>query len=89
VKTFADKAIKARVAASSRRSKAIGSGRRCHATSARSPAHARIRACGERAVATLKTWKILTRLRCCPHRSTTIVQAILVLQLIEEGRYSG
>ncbi|MFI7455339.1 IS5/IS1182 family transposase, partial [Nonomuraea sp. NPDC049714] len=27
--------------------------------------------------------------RCCPHRATTIVQAILVLQLIEEGRYSG
>ncbi|GAA4519184.1 hypothetical protein GCM10023096_39800 [Nonomuraea ferruginea] len=52
-------------------------------------AHARIRACGERAVATLKTWKVLTRLRCCPHRATTIVQAILVLQLIEEGRYSG
>ncbi|MEV0828177.1 transposase family protein [Nonomuraea rubra] len=52
-------------------------------------AHARIRACGERAVATLKTWKILARLRCCPHRATTIVQAILVLQLIEEDRYSG
>ncbi|MFI6184208.1 transposase family protein [Nonomuraea sp. NPDC051191] len=52
-------------------------------------AHARIRACGERAVATLKTWKIRTRLRCCPHRATTIVQAILVLQLIEEGRYLG
>ncbi|CAM5269866.1 DDE Tnp4 domain-containing protein OS=Streptomyces aurantiogriseus OX=66870 GN=GCM10010251_97250 PE=4 SV=1 [Streptomyces aurantiogriseus] len=27
-------------------------------------AHARIRAIGERANATLKTWKILTRLRC-------------------------
>lgn len=52
-------------------------------------AHARIRACGERAVATLKTWKILARLRCCPHRTTTIVQTILVLQLIEDGRYSG
>ncbi len=51
-------------------------------------AHARIRACGERAVATLKTWKILTRLRCRPHRATTIVQTILVLQFIEEGRYS-
>ncbi|MEV4284047.1 transposase family protein [Nonomuraea bangladeshensis] len=52
-------------------------------------AHARIRACGERAVATLKTWKVLSRLRCCPRRATTLVQAILVLQLIEEGRYSG
>ncbi|MEU4549054.1 IS5/IS1182 family transposase, partial [Nonomuraea dietziae] len=27
--------------------------------------------------------------RCCPHRATALVQAILVLQLIEEGRYSG
>ncbi|MEV0228405.1 transposase family protein [Nonomuraea sp. NPDC050786] len=52
-------------------------------------AHARIRARGERAVATLKTWKVLAQLRCCPHRTTPIVQAILVLQLIEEGRYSG
>lgn len=52
-------------------------------------AHARIRDCGERVVATLKTWKILSRLRCCPHRATAIVQAILILQLIEEGRYSG
>jgi hypothetical protein len=38
-------------------------------------AHARIRALGERAVATLKTWKILTKLRCCPRRATAIVQA--------------
>lgn len=38
-------------------------------------AHARIRACGERAVATLKTWKVLSRLRCRPHRATTIVRA--------------
>jgi DDE superfamily endonuclease/Helix-turn-helix of DDE superfamily endonuclease len=29
-------------------------------------AHARIRALGERAIATLKTWRILTKLRCCP-----------------------
>jgi hypothetical protein len=52
-------------------------------------AHARIRAIGERAVATLKSWKVLTKLRCRPHRATELVQAILVLQLIEEGRYSG
>lgn len=35
-------------------------------------AHARIRACGERAVATLKTWKVLARLaavRAAPPRS--------------------
>ncbi|MCP2353814.1 hypothetical protein HD597_000834 [Nonomuraea thailandensis] len=37
----------------------------------------------------MKIWKVLVRLRCCPHRATMIVQAILVLQLIEEGRYSG
>ncbi len=37
--------------------------------------HARIRALGERAVATLKTWKILVTLRCCPRRSTAIVHA--------------
>jgi hypothetical protein len=43
----------------------------------------------ERAVATLKTWKVLTHLRCCPHRATTIVQTILVLHPIEEGRHSG
>jgi hypothetical protein len=29
-------------------------------------AHSRIRAIGERAVATLKSWKVLTKLRCCP-----------------------
>lgn len=51
--------------------------------------HAHIRAIGERAVATLKTWKVLTKLRCCPHRATALVQAILVLQLVEEDRYSG
>ncbi|MEV0235530.1 IS5/IS1182 family transposase, partial [Nonomuraea sp. NPDC050786] len=27
--------------------------------------------------------------RCCPHRATALVQAILVLQFVEEGRYSG
>jgi DDE superfamily endonuclease/Helix-turn-helix of DDE superfamily endonuclease len=49
--------------------------------------HARIRAVGERAVATLKTWKILTKLRCCPRRATAIVQAILVLNTVEADRY--
>ncbi len=52
-------------------------------------AHARIRAIGERGVATLKGWKVLTKLCCCPHRATAFVQAILVLQLVEEGHYSG
>lgn len=49
--------------------------------------HARIRGIGERAVATLKYWKILTKLRCCPRRATAIVQAILVLHAIEADRY--
>lgn len=48
--------------------------------------HARNRAPGERAVATLKTWKVLTRLRCCPHRATAIVNAIRVLQTVEDQR---
>ncbi len=42
--------------------------------------HARNRAPVERAMATLKTWKILTKLRCCPDRATAIVQAIHVLE---------
>ena len=49
--------------------------------------HARVRAIGERAIATLKTWKILTKLRCCPRHATTMVQAILVLHAVEADRY--
>ncbi len=52
-------------------------------------AHARIRALGERAVATLKGWKVLVKLRCCPRRATALIAAILVLHLIETGRDSG
>ncbi|WP_374251210.1 transposase family protein [Micromonospora sp. R77] len=52
-------------------------------------AHARIRARGERAIATLKTWKILNKLRCCPRRVTPMVQAILVLHHVETNRYPG
>ncbi|MFI1995321.1 transposase family protein [Actinoplanes sp. NPDC020271] len=52
-------------------------------------AHAKIRARGERAIATLKTWKILTKLRCCPRRATAIVQAILVLHHVEANHYAG
>ena len=51
-------------------------------------AHARIRCRGER-VATLKTWKILTRLRCSPSPTTAIVQAILVLLHVENPTYQG
>ncbi len=41
------------------------------------------RARGERAIATLKTWNTLAKLRCCPRRATAIVQAILVLHHVE------
>lgn len=34
---------------------------------------------GERANATLKSWRLLTKLRCCPQRATPIVAAILAL----------
>ena len=51
--------------------------------------HAKIRARGERAIATFKTWKILAKLRCCPRRATTIVQAILVLHHVENPTYRG
>ena len=61
--------------------------RRRHRLSRREKAvnrsHARIRVIGERAIATLKGWKILTKLRCCPRRATTIVQAIIVHHRVE------
>ena len=47
---------------------------------------AKARALGERGAATLKTWKILTKLRCCPRRATPILAAITVLQHVEEDR---
>jgi hypothetical protein len=50
--------------------------------------HARNRAPGERAVATLKTWKVLTRLRCCPGRASAIIAAVRVFQTIEEQRHT-
>ncbi len=52
-------------------------------------AHAKIRARGERAVATLKTWKILVELRCCPRRATAIVHAILIRHHVEANRNAG
>lgn len=51
--------------------------------------HTKIRARGERAIATLKTWKILSKLRCCPRRATAIVQAILVLRHGKANRHAG
>jgi hypothetical protein len=52
-------------------------------------AHARIRAIGERANATLKTFKVLTKLRCYARRATPIVQAILVLHHVENPAHAG
>jgi DDE superfamily endonuclease len=46
-------------------------------------AHARLRGPGERANAQLKTWKILSKLRCCPWRAGKLAKAIHVLQLRE------
>ena len=53
-------------------------------------AHAKIRGRGDRAIATLKTWKILVKLRCRPRRAPAIVHAILVLVLhhVETNRYA-
>src|SRR5690606_4155614 len=43
-------------------------------------AHARLRGPGERAIAQLKTWRILRKLRCCPHKAGRLAKAIHVLQ---------
>lgn len=51
--------------------------------------HAPHMPCGERAIAMLKTWKVLAKLPCCPRRATTIVQATLVLHRVENNHYSG
>lgn len=48
-------------------------------------AHAKLRGPGERANAQLKTWRILRKLRCCPHRAGRLVKAIFVLQSREAG----
>ncbi|WP_306320353.1 MULTISPECIES: IS5 family transposase [unclassified Streptomyces] len=43
--------------------------------------HAKVRALAERAVATLKTWRLLRKLRCSTTRITGLVQAVLSLHL--------
>ena len=45
--------------------------------------HARLRAPGERGNAQLKNWRILRKLRCCPHRAGHLAKAIHVLQTRE------
>ncbi|GHH89111.1 hypothetical protein GCM10017771_37600 [Streptomyces capitiformicae] len=41
--------------------------------------HAKIRALGEQSMATLKTWRLLRKLRCSTNRITACVQAVLTL----------
>ncbi|MGW2770482.1 transposase family protein [Streptomyces sp. NPDC001275] len=43
--------------------------------------HAQIRALVEQAVATLKSWRLLRKLRCSTTRITSLVQAVLCLHL--------
>ncbi|MGX1364809.1 hypothetical protein RKD19_000168 [Streptomyces canus] len=44
-------------------------------------AHAKIRALGGQAVATLKTWRLLRKLRCSTTRITDLVKAAFTLEL--------
>lgn len=43
--------------------------------------HAKIRALGEQAIATLRAWRLLCTPRCSTTRITSIVQAVLTLHL--------
>jgi hypothetical protein len=43
--------------------------------------HAKIRCLGEQAMATLKGWRLLRKLRCSTNRITDVVKAVLVLHL--------
>lgn len=43
--------------------------------------HAKVRAPGEQAVAALKTWRLLRKLRCSTTRITALAQAVLALHL--------
>ncbi|MDQ2587971.1 transposase family protein [Saccharothrix yanglingensis] len=52
-----------------------------HGQQAVNRSHARIRALGERAVSTLKTWRPLRRLRCSTTRITNPTRAVLALHL--------
>ncbi|GLP67422.1 hypothetical protein TUSST3_40440 [Streptomyces sp. TUS-ST3] len=45
------------------------------------PTHAKVRALVEQAIATLKSWRILRKLRCSTTRITNLVQAVLTLHL--------
>jgi hypothetical protein len=43
--------------------------------------HAKVRALVEQAIATLKSWRLLRKLRCSTTRVTSLVQAVLTLHL--------
>ncbi|MFF8917583.1 transposase family protein [Streptomyces sp. NPDC015032] len=43
--------------------------------------HARIRSLGERAMAILKSWRLLRKLRCSTTRITAVVRAVVALEL--------
>lgn len=47
--------------------------------------HAKIRALVEQAIATLKSWRLLRKLRCSTTRITSLVQAVLALQFAASG----
>ena len=48
--------------------------------------HAKLRAPGERAMAQLKSWKLLHKLRCSPGKTGHLVKAIAVLANREAAR---
>ncbi|GGU67813.1 hypothetical protein GCM10010259_67450 [Streptomyces daghestanicus] len=48
--------------------------------------HAKIRALVEQAVATLKSWRLLRKIRCSTTRITSLVQAVLTLHLTSSDR---
>ncbi|WP_327289670.1 transposase family protein [Streptomyces sp. NBC_01198] len=48
--------------------------------------HAKIRALVEQAMATLKSWRLLRKLRCSTTRITALVQAVLTLHLASSDR---
>jgi hypothetical protein len=44
-----------------------------------------VRGPGERGFATLKTWRIFTKVRCCPQRVGALANAVLTLELGPES----
>lgn len=51
--------------------------------------HAKIRCVGEQAMAILKGWRLLRRLRCSMNRITDIVKAVVVLMGQQPDRTQG